>query len=151
MENTNIIWKKFRNSNYEVSNTGLVRSVKYRTPRAIKPILMKSNGYYYISTVIDNVYQKFRLHRMVMECFCGASDLTVDHINGIKSDNRLENLRYCTIWENIHNPVTLAKLKNRRRKLRKQISHNHFLPYFRCPGYSGAPFLLQLTYTTYDF
>ena len=119
MENTNIIWKKFRNSNYEVSNTGLVRSVKYRTPRPIKPILMKSNGYYNISTVIDNVYQKFRLHRMVMECFCGVSDLTVDHINGIKSDNRLDNLRYCTILENIHNPVTLAKLKNRRRKSRK--------------------------------
>ena len=41
-----------------------------------------------------------RVHRLVMELFKGKSDLTVDHINGNKRDNRLCNLRYVTAEEN---------------------------------------------------
>ena len=41
-----------------------------------------------------------RVHRLVMELFKGKSDLTVDHINGNKHDNRLCNLQYVTAEEN---------------------------------------------------
>lgn len=40
-------------------------------------------------------------HRLVMEAFHGKSDLTVDHLNMNKQDNRLENLEYVTVAENI--------------------------------------------------
>lgn len=37
------------------------------------------------------------VHRLVMEAFVGvATGLDVDHINGVRSDNRLENLQYLT-------------------------------------------------------
>ena len=41
-----------------------------------------------------------RVHRIVMEAFHGKSDLTVDHLNMNKQDNRLENIEYVTVVEN---------------------------------------------------
>ena len=43
-----------------------------------------------------------KIHRCVLNTFEGLSELQVDHINSIKYDNRLINLRYCTNRENIH-------------------------------------------------
>jgi hypothetical protein len=36
-----------------------------------------------------------------MYAFHGHSELDIDHINGNKSDNRIENLRYCSKRENV--------------------------------------------------
>ena len=41
------------------------------------------------------------VHRIVMEAFKGKSDLTVDHIDGNKLNNSLDNLEYVTIQENV--------------------------------------------------
>lgn len=41
------------------------------------------------------------VHRLIMEAFNGYSDLTVDHIDGNKRNNSLENLEYVTQKENV--------------------------------------------------
>lgn len=45
-------------------------------------------------------YQLFRVHRLVMEAFVGPSPLLVNHKNGVRNDNRLENLEYVTRSQN---------------------------------------------------
>ena len=40
------------------------------------------------------------MHRLVAEAFLGLSDLVVNHINGDKLDNRLENIEYTTPEQN---------------------------------------------------
>lgn len=46
-------------------------------------------------------------HRVIWEIFNGPipDDLQIDHINGIRSDNRIENLRIVTARENSQNRV----------------------------------------------
>ena len=61
--------------------------------RNIKP---KKTGYIQIQIGGKN----YQYHRLIMLAFVGESDQDVDHINRIKSDNRFENLRYCTNREN---------------------------------------------------
>ena len=46
-----------------------------------------------------------------MLAFVGDSDQEVDHINRIKTDNRFENLRYCTDSENQWNKESVDNAK----------------------------------------
>jgi len=48
-----------------------------------------------------SIHRNRMVHRLVMLAFVGESDLQVNHVNGDKTDNRLENLEYCTGSENL--------------------------------------------------
>ena len=90
-------WKTlFFNNGYEVSNLGRLRNKK---TKVIAKGTIQKNGYVVVS--VNN--QNYRLHRLVLQTWCPNEDyeeLTVDHINGNRSDNRLENLRWATREEN---------------------------------------------------
>ena len=51
------------------------------------------------------------VHRIIYETFVGTipDGYEIDHINSIRDDNRLENLRCVTHKENCNNPITLKK------------------------------------------
>lgn len=87
-------------SDYEVSSLGRFRNAK--TKREYCGSLNKSKGYIEIS--IHHNVKKY-LHRVVFFSFNPGLDennLTIDHINGIRTDNRLENLRCMSNLENIN-------------------------------------------------
>ena len=52
-----------------------------------------------------------RVHQIVMLAFIGKSNLCINHKNGIKTDNRLENLEYCTNSENIRHAFRTGIVK----------------------------------------
>lgn len=58
------------------------------------------SGYAYRNTFINEVKENYYLHKEVMRA---PKAQMVDHINGVRWDNRKSNLRYCTHAENIRN------------------------------------------------
>ena len=84
---------------YRVSNLGRVKSLWFGKERILKP---RDNGWGYMQVGLykEGYVKKLKVHRLMMLTFVGSSNLQVNHINGLKTDNRLENLEYCTASQN---------------------------------------------------
>lgn len=85
---------------YEVSNLGRVRKQKS------KKLVGFKDGKGYLKVSINNRIQQYGVHRLVYfsfhpEDFAYEQTFVIDHINGIKTDNRLQNLRPLSNLENI--------------------------------------------------
>lgn len=107
------IWKDIKGYEgiYKVSNFGFVKSVERiiirsdNRKRTIKEKIKEgthNKGYKRISLIdINGVAKSHYVHRLVVKSFLYDSDLYVDHIDGNKQNNKLENLRYVTNSENL--------------------------------------------------
>ena len=70
------------------------------------------------------------VHRLVYETFVGeiSNGYEIDHINTIRDDNRLENLRCVTSYENNNNPLTRKHRSEAQKgnQYRKGITRSEF-------------------------
>ncbi len=91
---------------YEVSTLGRVRNVARGRARRFGRILRQiigKRGYWSVMLHRPKETHGERrvVHRLMMAAFVGPSDLHVNHIDGVKTNNRLGNLEYCTNAENL--------------------------------------------------
>ena len=93
-------WRQIDDTHYEVSMNGQVRNTQ--TGHILNNNIMK-NGYHNVMLYRDGKPKNHYVHRLVLKAFRGDSDLEADHINHIRTDNRLTNLRWVTRSENNFN------------------------------------------------
>ena len=112
------IWKPWpRNPQYLVSSYGNIKGI-YGKDMASR---LNNDGYCILNLRIGkNTPKSFSVHRVVAETFLGLTpEKVVDHINGIRTDNRVENLLVCDQIYNIR--VRTKKQDTLKIKLQKMI------------------------------
>jgi hypothetical protein len=115
---------------YQVSNNGLVKRIsnirgvntKYQNNYFLKA-LDNGKGYLRIKLTNNGKSKRVMLHRIIAEAFIDnpLNKKCVNHINNIRSDNRIENLEWCTHSENTLHAIKCGrwyqvKLKRTQRK-----------------------------------
>ena len=97
-DDDNDFWKHPVYDNWEANR-------RYCTTRKNKKDIgrLKKSGYILICVYDRGIRKDYLKHRFIYECFHGLINdpkLVIDHINNIKTDNRLENLQLITPSQN---------------------------------------------------
>ena len=100
---------------YDVSNFGRVRSYhnfgfkRREIPKMITPS-KERYGYLQLTLCNNAVHKQIKVHQIVAMAFLppNPGGMQIDHINGIKTDNRAENLEWVTPKENTLRSVEMG-------------------------------------------
>ena len=120
------MWKKFiyegQETDYSVSTEGEVRK------DTTNYILSQSSqqDYKFVGLIINGKQKRMRVHRMVALAFIDNPDNKpyVNHINGNRSDNNVENLEWVTPSENTQHAVDTGLFKSGRARAVVQYNLN---------------------------
>ena len=138
------IWKEVEgyNGRYLVSNMGNVISNSFLGKSGkvgyLKPMI-NHQGYVCYTLYKNRTPKRMLAHRLVAHAFLPNPEGKpyIDHINTIRNDNRVENLRWCTQKENINNPISIEHMKEgckstkrKRRKIRQYDNNGKFIREF---------------------
>lgn len=125
------IWKDIKGYEglYQVSNLGRVKSLEqpakpgsgnHARPEVI--LKLRNRLGYSVIGLYKNTKQKYHsVNRLVAQAFIPNPEnkSETNHINGIKNDNRVENLEWCTRSENINHSYNVLGNVGAGRKLTK--------------------------------
>lgn len=123
---------------YSASNYGRIRNDG--TGR-IMHVYMNPRGYLVLTLRRNNEQIMQRVHRLVAEAFLGGPhpDLDVNHIDGDKTNNCIENLEWCTRAENARHAFDNGLRKGpRRRAVRIVETGDEFESLRACANYLGV-------------
>lgn len=133
----NEVWKDIKGYEelYQVSNLGRIKRKKHKrydrnqmmNEKIIKPAINRF-GYLRITLCKNSKHKCYSVHRLVIENFVGESELQVDHKDGNKLNNRLDNLEYVTSKENTNRAWKNGQSKpNNNRKVLQYDKNGNFI------------------------
>ena len=96
-------WKTINDyPNYSISSLGVIRN---DTTKRIMKLKQDTKGYLIIGLTKDGIQKCFKHHQLIGLHFIPNPEnyLQIDHINGIRNDNRIENLRWGNQSQNQRN------------------------------------------------
>lgn len=123
---------------YSASNYGRIRNEG--TGRIMR-MQLATRGYLTLTLRRDNKQIPVLVHRLIAEAFLGGPHpgLDVNHIDGNKTNNNIENLEWCTREENVRHAVrTGLRPGPRRRAVRIVENGAEFVSLRDCAKYLGA-------------
>lgn len=108
------VWKTVKGyTNYEVSSLGRVRPVnpRYKSRPFLSTRSYFPHYYPFVILAKDGKYKTFRVHVLVLKHFVGERPKGFHgaHLNGIRTDNRLSNLKWVTPKENSSHKILHGK------------------------------------------
>ena len=114
----NIIWKDIPNfeEKYQASTKGEIRNKKNN--KIVKQYV-NNKGYYTISLYINNKQSRYNVHTFIAKTFIKNSNNLplINHIDGNKLNNNIENLEWCTSKHNIKHAYDNGLKKGYRKKV----------------------------------
>jgi DNA-binding XRE family transcriptional regulator len=128
-------WRVIKEApNYEVSNLGGVRCLvdshqrKRRIPRPLKPYITKV-GYPMVTLKAGGKRLYRYVHTLILEAFSGPrpAKYQAAHLNGVRADSRLDNLRWVSCKENLSHRIGHGTLNSGSRNGMAKLSEEDVL------------------------
>lgn len=124
---------------YQVSNLGNVRSVErtikykdgrtYNYPSKYLKQRKDANGYLQVGFNVNGSFSNHRTHRLVAETFLTKPKIdliSVNHIDGVKINNKLDNLEWVTYSENTRKGYDMGLFEKSREAARERLKNNTY-------------------------
>lgn len=104
---------------YQVSDLGNVKSLNYRRTGKEKNIYINTDKYGYLNVMLskNSLNKRFYVHRLASICFLKsiADKCFINHIDGNKTNNNINNLEWCNCSENIKHAYKLGLNKGNKK------------------------------------